>query len=71
MMSQNLMVLHHMETEGSITPKEAMDEYGIMRMGARIYDLKQAGYKVNRIMVTEENRFGHEVRFARYYLGRP
>lgn len=52
MMSQNLMVLHHMETEGSITPKEAMDEYGIMRLGARIYDLKQAGYKVNRIMVT-------------------
>lgn len=70
-LTQCMMVLHHMEQEGSITPKEAFEEYGIMRLGARIYDLKMAGYPVKRIMVTDLNRYGQETRFARYYLGRP
>ena len=31
-MTQNEMVLHHLKAYGSITPKEAMDLYAVMRL---------------------------------------
>lgn len=40
-MTQTEKVLRHMKRFGSITPLEAMEEYGIMRLGARIWDLKR------------------------------
>ena len=42
-MTQTEKVLRHMKRFGSITPLEAMEEYGIMRLGARIWDLKREG----------------------------
>lgn len=36
MKSQNEMVLEHLRAKGTITPMEAMNQYGIMRLGARI-----------------------------------
>ena len=50
MMSQCNRVLQHLQAYGSITPLEAMQEYGIMRLGARIYDLKKMGYSIDRII---------------------
>lgn len=35
-MTQTEQVLRHLQDYGSITPVEAMAEYGIMRLGARI-----------------------------------
>ena len=67
--TQRMRILHHLEEAGSITAKEAMDEYGIMRLSARINELKDAGYKVCKIMENSENRFGEQTRYARYYLG--
>ena len=67
-MTQSDMVLRHMQIYGSITGKEAMDEYGIMRLGARIYDLKKLGYSIIKHEVCAKNRFGDPVHFARYEL---
>lgn len=67
-MTQSERVLRHLETYGSITPMEAMQEYGIMRLGARIYDLKRAGYPIAAGWVEGENRYGEITRFARYTL---
>ena len=39
-MTQNEAVLRHLLDNGGITSLEAMERYGIMRLGARIYDLK-------------------------------
>lgn len=67
-MTQSDMVLRHMQIYGSISAKEAMEEYGIMRLGARIYDLKKLGYPIIKHEVCAKNRFGDPVHFARYEL---
>lgn len=67
-LTQCKLILAHLESAGSITPKEAMSMYGIMRLGARIWDLKHQGYDI--ITETEQayNRFGKPTRYARYKL---
>ena len=68
-MTQTEQVQDHLERYGSITPLEAMEEYGIMRLGARIYDLKRAGVQIISEMETAPNRDGKSVSYARYRLG--
>lgn len=65
-MTQTEKILRHLEQFGSITPLEALEEYGIMRLGARIWDLKHAGYSIKTEDVTGRNRFGERTRYARY-----
>lgn len=67
-MSQNQRVLQHMMKWGSITAREAYECYGIMRLGARIDDLKRIGYKIHSSMEQGENRYGELTRYARYRL---
>ena len=68
-MSQNQTVLNHLEKYGSITPRDAYELYGIMRLGARIDNLKHMGHKIYSHLESCENRFGDKVRYARYTLG--
>ena len=68
MISQCNRVLQHLQAYGSITPLEAMQEYGIMRLGARIYDLKKMGYSIDSSMETGKNRYGESISYARYSL---
>ena len=67
-MSQNLAILDYMKTHGSITPLEALNAFGCMRLGARIYDLRQAGIQIRCEMEAGINRFGYPTRFARYSI---
>jgi hypothetical protein len=57
-----------MREHGSITPMEALGVFHCFRLGARIWDLKQRGFKIARVLESAENQFGQEVRFARYFL---
>ena len=67
-MTQNEKILDYMERNGSITPLEAMNELGIMRLGARIFDLKEQGVGIITERVKGENRHGEATTFARYRL---
>lgn len=68
-MTQCERVLEHLKTRGSITPREADDLYGIMRLGARIWDLRHKdGVKIRKETKTEKNRYGEKVHFASYRL---
>lgn len=67
-MTQTEKVLRHMKRFGSITPLEAMEEYGIMRLGARIWDLKREGHLIQLEDVKGRNRFGEPTRYAKYCL---
>jgi hypothetical protein len=63
--TQNAMVLHHLQTIGPLTPLEALNRYGIMRLGARRYDLiHKMGYDV-------QTRIVKSGRFAEYFLPLP
>jgi hypothetical protein len=67
-MSQNQKVLQHMQKWGSISSREAYECYGIMRLGARIDNLKHMGHKISAQMEQGENRYGERTRYARYRL---
>lgn len=67
-MTQCEMVLDHLKTVGGITAAEAMQQYGIYRLAARIADLKKRGHSIETKSEKSTNRFGKEVRFERYFL---
>ena len=67
-MTQAQMVLEHLEKHGGITPQQALYRYGIMRLGARIWDLKRAGHRIDMEWVEGQNRYVQRTRFARYVL---
>lgn len=67
-MRQNQMVLKHLLEGKSITQLEAMNEYGIMRLGARIFELIQDGYPIKKQMVIVRNRRGEPCMVAKYYM---
>ena len=69
-MNQNQQVLNHLAKYGSITPKQALERYGIMRLGARIYDLKNLGYNITRTIEKGKNRYGEPCHYARYHFGK-
>lgn len=69
-MTQNQQILNHLAKYGSITPKQALERYGIMRLGARIFDLKGLGYKIDTVMERGENRYGKPTSYAKYYIRR-
>lgn len=64
--TQEAQVLRHIDTNGSITPMEAIEEYGITRLAARIHDIERHGVIIDREMVYTKNRFGKPVHYMRY-----
>lgn len=66
--TQRMRVLRYLREVGPITPLDAIREFGIMRLAARIWELRKEGYKIVKQMVTSKNRWNEEVRFARYSL---
>jgi hypothetical protein len=61
--SQNQEVLSHLKDRGSLTQMEAARLYQCWRLGARIKDLRNAGWNI----LTEMIHAGHK-RYARYWL---
>lgn len=67
-MTQCEMILRYMQDFGSINPQQAMKDLGVMRLAARVADLKKAGYKITRHSATGRNRYDEKVIFAEYRL---
>lgn len=67
-MTQNEKILRYLQIHGSITPLDALELYGCMRLGARIYDLRKAGHSISKSNETKPNRFGEMTTYARYTL---
>ena len=66
-MTQNEMVLSWLQ-KSPIGPMEAMKELGIMRLAARIKDLRDEGHKIDMSWNYVTDRHGEERRVARYTL---
>lgn len=67
-MTQHERILRHFEDFGSLTQAEALQDYGIARLSARISELKSAGYPIRREMVAGRNRYQEPISYARYFL---
>ncbi|WP_100137869.1 helix-turn-helix domain-containing protein [Snodgrassella alvi] len=63
--TQTSQILEYLKDGNSITPLDALRKFGCMRLGARIYDLRQDGHVINTRMVKDEKS---RRRYARYSL---
>lgn len=68
-MTQCEKILRYIEENGSITPLDAMQEFGCMRLASRMCDIKKMGYPVRVKIESSKNRNGEPVRYARYEVG--
>lgn len=57
-------VLNHLKKRGSISPMEALVSYGITRLAAVVFELREAGWGVETVM--KRDTAGHK--YARYSL---
>lgn len=67
-MKQSEKILRHLKDQGEISSITAMTEYGIMRLAARISDLKKMGYPIVGKLVTGMNRYGETTHYSVYRL---
>ena len=68
--TQNVRIMEYLDENGSITPLEAMQCLGVMRLAARIEELKHDGVPIVMIRENVTNRWGEKTSFARYWLVR-
>ena len=61
-------IVRHLIDYGSITPLEALQEYGIMRLASRISELNKRGMHIVKTMEKAKNRYGEGVHYAKYAL---
>ena len=54
--SQEKLILNYLQNGGKITPLEALNKFGCLRLSGRIYDLRRKGYNIksNRITVNKK-----------------
>mgnify|MGYP006339825799 CR=1 FL=1 len=67
MRSQCDRLLSRLE-RGPVDPMVALNELGIYRLAARVFDLNEAGHSIIKQTVSVTNRFGESCRVASYRL---
>lgn len=61
-------IKRYMEKFGSITTFEAFTELGVMRLSARIREMRKSGLKIADKQECVKNRFGEKCYIKRYFL---
>jgi hypothetical protein len=64
---QTVSILKHLESGQSITDAQARKLFGIARLGARIWELRRAGYEVIGERIAVKTRHG-KANVARYRI---
>jgi hypothetical protein len=62
-MSQRTLILAHLKREDTLTPMEALKYWGVMRLAARIEELRHMGHPIHTEWVVRGGK-----RYARYRL---
>jgi len=63
-MTQSETIVSHLKQYGSITPLEALTRYGIMRLAARVNELRNGGFPITSNIKVHDGR-----RYASYSMG--
>ena len=66
--TQKKVVLKHLQSGKEITQLEATQKYGVLRLGAIIFDLRKAGYMISTKIMHDPNRYGNSSNYAVYKL---
>lgn len=67
-MTQNEEIAVYIRENGSITPLDALREFGCYRLAARISDLKRDGIPIKVKIESYRTQKGKVKRYARYSL---
>ena len=67
-LTQRDKIIAYCKEYGSITPLDALREFGCMRLATGIFELKEDGYKIKTVIEKAKNKSGEPVHYARYYL---
>ncbi len=65
---QEAKVLDYMRKHGRISQWIATQELHILRLGARIWDLKQKGYPIRSEMIYRVDEDGNRTKWKEYWL---
>lgn len=66
--TQRSRIMAHLKANKTLTSLEALRKYGIMRLSARISELKRRGEPIEKQMISVQNKYGETVRVAEYRL---
>lgn len=69
-LTQRDMVLDYIDEFGSITPMDAFRDLGITRLAAVVCRLRREGHDIHKEREHALNRYGQNVRYVRYSLGK-
>ena len=67
-LTQSMKIIKYMMDFGSITPIQAMQDLGVMRLAARISDIEAEGWEIIHERETGKNRYGEKTSYAKYRL---
>jgi hypothetical protein len=67
-MTQTQQILEHLSHGGSITPLEALQQFGCFRLASRISELRKAGHHIVVERVKDKKANGEPMQYARYSL---
>lgn len=62
-MTQNDGILKYLESGRTLTPMDALSLFGSFRLGARIFELRQQGHEINKVLLRKNNK-----NFACYFM---
>lgn len=65
-MNQQTRILNYMNKHGGITAAEAFQNLGVMRLSARIKEMRQDGVNIITQRMEGRNRYGETVHFTKY-----
>ena len=68
-LTQNEQILNYLQThKNGISPLEALEKFGCLRLSGRVFELKEAGYDIVTNIESRTNAHGETKRYARYSL---
>jgi hypothetical protein len=66
--NQKVIIEKWLRDHGSITGKQAMDDCGVYRLSAVIYELRKRGIDIETNMIYVKNRYNGQSRIAQYKI---
>lgn len=61
--NQCKQILEYLKTGNKLTQLEALNKFGCMRLGARVFDLRERGHDIESKMIRQNGK-----KFAQYSL---
>lgn len=59
-------ILHYLQENKTLTSIQAIEMFGSTRLASIIFNLRRHGEPIETVMVDGNDRYGNNIRFARY-----